>query len=95
MRRTFTPFMIYKGMFDIMSSTSYQYKASPEFMEMDWKLYLGNRRLPSKATGKQKNVFLQIWRYMGREVKVVLLHLKIIMYQRSDKVYDEGRRETD
>ena len=46
--------MIYKFMFDSMGSTSYQYKASPEFMEMDWKLYPGNRRPPSKTTGKQK-----------------------------------------
>ena len=46
--------MIYKGMFDSMGFPSYQYKDLAKFMNMDWKLYLGNRRLPSKATGKQK-----------------------------------------
>ena len=32
---------------------------------------------------------------MGREVKVVILHVKILLYHWSDLVYDEGSRETD
>ena len=32
---------------------------------------------------------------MGREVKVVILHVEILLYRWSDLVYDEGSRETD
>ena len=32
---------------------------------------------------------------MGREVKVVILHLVILLYHWSDMVYDEGVREAD
>ena len=46
--------MIYKNMFASMGYPSYQYKALDKFMTMDWKLYPGNRRLPSMAKGKQK-----------------------------------------
>ena len=43
----------------------------------------------------KKSALLQIWRYMGREVKAVLLHVKIVMHQWSDTVDYEGIRETD
>ena len=42
--------------------------------------------LPRKPTPsikdhrKEKYLFLEIWREMGREVKVVILHVKILMY---------------
>ena len=42
----------------------------------------------------EKCVFLKIWRDMGKEVKVVLLHVKIILYHWYDPVYDEGGVET-
>ena len=32
---------------------------------------------------------------MGREVKVVILHVEILLYHLYDPVYDEGIRETD
>ena len=32
---------------------------------------------------------------MGRGVKVVLIHVKVLLYHRSDMVHDELRRETD
>ena len=32
---------------------------------------------------------------MGREVKVIILHVKILLYHRYDPVYDEGSRGTD
>ena len=49
-------------------------------MNMDWKLYPGNRRLPSNSTRKQKSVFLEIWREMGKKVKVFILHVEIMLY---------------
>ena len=42
--------------------------------------------LPEKQTPyikdirKEKSLFLEIWRYMGREVKAVILHVKILLY---------------
>ena len=38
-------------------------------MNMHWYLYLGNQCLPSKTTGKQKLLFLEIWRDMGEKLK--------------------------
>ena len=46
----------------------------------------GLKALPGKTTPsikdhrKAKNIFLEIWRDMGREVKVVILHVKILLY---------------
>ena len=37
----------------------------------------------------EEYVFLKIWIEMGREVKVFLLHVKILLYNWSDPVYDE------
>ena len=54
-----------------------------------------NRRLPSKTTEKRKYVFINLWKYMGREVKVVLLHVEILLHHWSDPVYDEVSIETD
>ena len=53
-------------MFDSMGCPSCQFDASAKFMNMDWKLYPENQRLPSKTTGKKNPVFLEIWRDMGR-----------------------------
>ena len=55
MRSTFTPLSIYKGMFDDMGCPSCQFVAEAKFMNMDWWLYPGNQRLPSKTTGNPKN----------------------------------------
>ena len=57
-----------------------QFEASAKLMNMDWKLYPGNQRLPSKTTGNQKYVLIKIWRKMGRKIKVFILHVKILMY---------------
>ena len=43
-----------KYMFYRMGFPSYQFKASAEFMNMDWKLYSGKRHLPQNATEKRK-----------------------------------------
>ena len=57
--------------------------------------------LPRKPTPsikyhkKEKPPFLKIWIEMGREVKVIILHVKILLYHWSDPVYYEGSREPD
>ena len=95
MRWTFTTLLIYKGMFDRMDCPRFQFEASDGFMKMDWKLYPVNRYLPSKTTGKQKSISLEIWREMAREVKLLFLRLKILMYHWYDTVYGDVRREND
>ena len=87
--------LIYQGMFDCMGCSLCQFESSVKFMNMDWKLYSGNWRLPSKITGKRKSVFLEIWRDMGREVKVILLRVNILLYHLYDSFHDEVGRETD
>ena len=46
--------MIYKGMLNRMGFPIRKFEDLDEFKNMDWKIYQGNRRLPSKATGKRK-----------------------------------------
>ena len=50
---------------------------------------------PQRPQESKKYLFLEIWREMGREVKVVILHVKILIYHWSDPDYDEGSREND
>ena len=64
-------------------------------MKMDWKIYPGTNAFHQRPQESKKSLFLEIWREMGREVKVVILHIKILLYHLSDPVYDEGSRETD
>ena len=78
-----------------MGFPSYQYTASAEFMKMDYNIYQETDGFNQRPQESEKSAFIQIWRYMGIEVKVVLLHVKIIMYQWSDMLYDELIRETD
>ena len=48
-----------------------------------------------RSQESKKILFIEIWRDMGREVKVVILHVKILLYHWSGPVYDEGGREID
>ena len=61
-----------------MGCPSCQFEAPVKFMNMDWKLYRLNRCLPLKTTGK--SLFIKIWIDMGREVKFIFLHVKILLY---------------
>ena len=47
-----------------------------------------------KARRKAKNPYLSRYGEMDREVKVAILHVKILLYHWSDPVYDEGSIET-
>ena len=42
-------------------------------------VYLPRKPTPSIKDHKKKSLFIEIWRDMGREVKVVILHVEIIL----------------